>query len=719
MNRASASSRLGTSVAALWVGPARWFTPILGVLLLALAWWLYASIESATTATLSNGLRTILLANRNALGYWLDGEQRAVELWASDSETASMVRSLAAAVEAGGEEAGGAAERGRIRERLAPLCGGRRGYLEYIVLDRDGLVLADLHDDSLGRRFPLPDASVLAAVFDGAARVTPPFRFADPAHDSAEGGGRIVLAALAPVRGESGSVVAALAFLMRHEDEFSEILQGARVGENVECYAFDARGVLLSRVRYEDELRELGLLPPDPERGSALLLALRDPGCELAAGGRPEVSPGERPFTRAVAQALSGVDGFDVNGYRDVRGVTVLGVWTYLERYGYWIVFEVEAAAAYAPVVALRRAYWALLALLAVVAILAVASSRIIGRLHRAVRETRQLGQYVIEGLIGEGGMGQVYKARHALLRRPTAVKLLRSGDENAESMARFEREVMLTSRLTHPNTIAIYDYGHTPDGVFYYAMEYLSGITLEALVRADGAQPEARVVHFLRQISGSLSEAHGAGMIHRDIKPANIMICERGGQLDVVKVLDFGLVKEVEARSALTFAGSSITGTPLYMPPEAIRAPESVDARSDLYSLGAVAYYLVTGFQVFEGKTVFEVCSHHLNSTPVPPSVRRGAPVCETLESLILRCLEKDPAARPQHARELLDLLEGMRECGEWRQQDAAARWARCRAKPKPPAPAGVEARAGMTLTIQMSDRLPTPAPAGAPERT
>jgi serine/threonine-protein kinase len=264
--------------------------------------------------------------------------------------------------------------------------------------------------------------------------------------------------------------------------------------------------------------------------------------------------------------------------------------------------------------------------------------------------------------------MGAVYEANHMLLRRPTAIKLLRQDKLGEESLARFEREVQLTAKLTHPNTVTIFDYGRTPDGVFYYAMELLDGATLEDIVQVVGPQPAARVVHVLTQVAGALSEAHAVGLIHRDIKPANIMLCRQGGIHDVAKVLDFGLVKDVgdEVGPSVSRTGV-IKGTPYYMAPEAITAPDAVDARSDLYALGAVGYYLVTGQHLFPGKTTMEVCMQHLQNSPTPPSERLGEPVPASLESLILDCLAKDPSQRPQSAVDLQARLRACGEVGDW----------------------------------------------------
>ena len=305
-------------------------------------------------------------------------------------------------------------------------------------------------------------------------------------------------------------------------------------------------------------------------------------------------------------------------------------------------------------------------------------AARVIHGLQQRVRDADEIGQYRLLEKIGEGGMGVVYLAQHALLRRPTAVKLLVPERAGEHAVRRFEQEVQLTSALTHPNTIAIFDFGRTPDGIFYYAMEYLDGITLEELVQHDGAQPAARVVHIMRQVCGALVEAHEAGLVHRDIKPANLMLCVRGRIADHVKVLDFGLVKDhgAEVAAGLSMTGS-LVGTPATLAPEAILAPASVDARVDLYAVGAVAYHLLVGAPVFAGKTAVETCAHHLHSQPVPPSRRAPRALPAPLEELVLRCLAKDPAERPPSAGHVMAALEEMASEGHrWSPADADSWW-------------------------------------------
>jgi eukaryotic-like serine/threonine-protein kinase len=281
-----------------------------------------------------------------------------------------------------------------------------------------------------------------------------------------------------------------------------------------------------------------------------------------------------------------------------------------------------------------------------------------------------RVGQYVLGEKLGEGGMGVVYRAEHVLQGRTVAIKLLPERHASPENIARFEREARLTAGLSHPNTIAVSDVGRTPDGLPYYAMECVEGCDLQALVEREGPLPAARVADLLAQLAGALSEVHAAGLIHRDVKPANVMLCERAGANDAVKLIDFGLSLALEERFSRT--PGQLAGTPLYLPPEAITAPETQDPRSDLYSLGALGYFLLTGATPFEGRNLAELCGHHVHSAPLPPSKRRGAALPTELEALILACLAKSPGARPASAAALRAALLPLAEC--WTVEHARA---------------------------------------------
>ncbi len=305
-----------------------------------------------------------------------------------------------------------------------------------------------------------------------------------------------------------------------------------------------------------------------------------------------------------------------------------------------------------------------------VVAVTTLTSSTIYG-LQRQMVAAKRLGQYQLERKLGEGGMGQVFLARHAMLQRKTAVKLLTQNTSEL-ARARFRREVQTASGLSHPNTIEIYDYGRTPEGAFYFAMEYVEGATLDAVVRATGPMPASRVLHLLKQAAGSLGEAHGRGLIHRDIKPQNLMLCERGGEQDTVKVLDFGLVRELASESEQA-SDEQLSGTPLYLAPEAILAADGFVTESDVYALAAVGYFLLSGRPPFSG-SLLDVLADHLHTEPTPLPDSEEVP---ELAGLLLRCLSKDPTQRPHSATALraeLDLCEPARR---WSQHDAAVWWA------------------------------------------
>ena len=308
---------------------------------------------------------------------------------------------------------------------------------------------------------------------------------------------------------------------------------------------------------------------------------------------------------------------------------------------------------------------------------IAVFSTYTINAVRREAFKARQLGQYVLKTKLGAGGMGEVYAAEHQLLKRPCAVKLIKPDKATDEARARFEREVQATAKLSHWNTVEIFDYGHSDDGTFYYVMELLPGLSLDDLVKRYGPLPPERAVHFLRQTCSALREAHAKGLIHRDIKPANIFAAERGGVYDVAKLLDFGLVKEqrlAEGDAQLTQTGS-FSGSPLFMCPEQVAAYDKLDARSDIYSLGAVAYFLVTGRPPFVGDNSWEIIAAH-SRDPVKPPAEVNPSVPQDLELVIIRCLAKKPANRHQDVETLDKVLAACECAGKWTPQQAAAWW-------------------------------------------
>jgi serine/threonine protein kinase len=319
-------------------------------------------------------------------------------------------------------------------------------------------------------------------------------------------------------------------------------------------------------------------------------------------------------------------------------------------------------------------------------AVVATLSASAIQQLGRDIRRAREMGRYQLTELLGQGGMGEVWRAQHRMLARSVAIKLIRpevlgasTPTESKLMMQRFEREARATAALSSPNTIRIFDFGTTDAGVFYYVMELLSGRDLESLVREFGPVPADRALYLLRQACHSLADAHARGLVHRDIKPANIYTCRMGLEYDFVKVLDFGLVKFADRNAmqqTLMTAAHTTTGTPAYMAPELILGEADIDRRADVYALGCVAYYLLTGQLVFEADTPMKMFLHHVQTKPVPPSQRVELRIPPELDELVLACLEKDPSKRPQDASQLFDLARDCRTCEQWNSERARLWW-------------------------------------------
>jgi eukaryotic-like serine/threonine-protein kinase len=323
------------------------------------------------------------------------------------------------------------------------------------------------------------------------------------------------------------------------------------------------------------------------------------------------------------------------------------------------------------------------------------------------IRRLQELGCYQLVEKLDHGGMGEIWRARHRMLARPVAVKLIRpellgvkSPVEAASLVARFQREAEATAALHSSHTVALHDFGVTPEGAFYYVMELLDGLDLETLVRRFGPVPPERAIHLLIQACDSLAEAHATGLVHRDVKPANILTCHWGLKWDFVKVLDFGLVKTTWTMGDddhLTSEGT-ITGTPAYMAPEAALGGQAIDARVDLYGLGCVGYWLLTGERVFVGRTPIEVLMHHIKTPPLPPSERSSQPIPASLDALVMSCLAKDPGARPASAEWLAERLAECETAGAWTPERARSWWETVRAGTPHAAPAGDATRTLLT---------------------
>jgi eukaryotic-like serine/threonine-protein kinase len=320
-----------------------------------------------------------------------------------------------------------------------------------------------------------------------------------------------------------------------------------------------------------------------------------------------------------------------------------------------------------------------------IVVAMAYGGARVVYQLGREIKRARELGSYQLEEKLGEGGMGEVWRARHRMLTRPAAIKLIRpssdggaGGGVSEEAVRRFEREAQVIARLRSPHTVELFDFGRAEDGAFYYVMELLDGLDAHSLLRRFGPIPPERAIYLLRQVCHSLSEAQSCGLVHRDIKPANIFLCRYGEDYDFVKVLDFGIVGTVhgaEETSPMHTQGNAVRGTPAFIAPEQAMGMD-VDWRADIYATGCVAYWLLTGKLVFTADTAMGLLLQHAHTPPKPPSLRTELPIPPALDDLVLACLAKDPAKRPQSAGELSLRLADLECATAWTQTRARDWW-------------------------------------------
>jgi tRNA A-37 threonylcarbamoyl transferase component Bud32 len=686
-----------------------WLAPLLAAVLVAcIGWWGEGKISDALTGELSNDLRSTLNADVTALEIWLKNQQKIAAMLTDEPRLKVLASDLLASSPA--MESNRVAQITTTRQLLfGDKLQQRLVNLDYVaaqlvntnfevVLDtspmrqRRGVRISEELRPKYAELFASNETIVitpfkLQAATSISGRTNRLGRAFSNRQPNIFPGmitrDMMVMQVAAPLRTTNGITCGALVLTLNPDAEFTRILSVAHSGESGETFAFDPEGVMISKSRFDDRLKEFGLIAKDTNATSALTLRLADPGGDLYQGFKMDTKL-SRPLMTLVDRAINlGGSGVEITPFRDYRGVPVIGAWSWLPKYGFGVATKIDAAEAYETLRIVRGVFLILFLLLifAALTLLIFSYRQFVWRTKftEAELKARQLGQYKLVSKISEGGMGVLYKAHHALLRRETAIKLLLPDKADQLAIQRFEREVRLTCLLTHPNTIQVYDYGHTPEGLFYYAMEYLDGLDLAELISSYGLLTEGRAIHLLMQICDSLNEAHPLGLVHRDIKPANIVVCDRGGVADMVKVLDFGLVKTFDQTHGMQqdeTEAEMIVGTPSYMSPEAYEDSAQVDYRSDLYSIGAVGYYLLTGQAVFAGDNWKEICERRRNEIPEPPSRRIGRTICPHLEAVIMQLLDRNPENRPKAAWEVRQLLAASPLAGTWTREDQTAWW-------------------------------------------
>ncbi|MBP7395265.1 MAG: serine/threonine protein kinase, partial [Zoogloea sp.] len=541
---------------------------LLGLLLalLGIGFWAYHGVGGSLREIRATGLSTLLNTQVGTLEQWIAERRHEAEQLAADEELGPQLRRLA--LGRGGDPL-------RIAQtaldKAAPI-----GVTAVLLIAPSGRILAASETQRIGGKV---SADFLAHI-DGALKGRS--AFVRPYSTTHANGlrelGRAWMAT--PVR-DGGRALAVLALGSAADKSFSGLFEAARLGRSGEALAFDAEGWLLTPSRHAAELAERSLhsrLAPPNADGALTALA-----------------------AQAVGQRAAGGQGLLLQPYRGYLDREVIGAWRWLHELDIGVAVEIEADEAYAPLFYLQVGFAIVLLLLFGVWFAGFLAPGTLAALLRREGQ-RSMGPYKLLRQIGEGAISNVYLAQHRMLKRPAAVKVLKQQASSDEWTARFQREVQLSSQLHHPNTIAIYDYGTGAGGEFWYAMEYLEGLSLADLVERYGPVPPARTAFILRQACASLWEAHSCGLVHRDIKPQNIMLCDIRGERDFVKVLDFGLVKQIGGGDTRDLtAHMRILGTPLYMSPERIRNPADADTRADIYALGAVGFFLLTGKRLFE----------------------------------------------------------------------------------------------------------------------
>lgn len=643
------------------------------IVLSSIGWWTHHRVENAMRAARASALRSVLEAQANSIEVWIEDQKLSVRRLARYPPVRDGVRDLvtiARDADARPEEYCAAPARRALVDQLNEALSGT-GAVTFNIVASSGRLVASSHRAYCGLRYRVSDIERdLDPVFEGDTIFLPPgdesARLVEaPANRSLD---RPLVWIRTPVRDDADNIIAALGVGHYADAEFSSILAAARVGESDEVYAFSRDGVMLSTSRF--------VSPPDDPGGQSS-------GSSAAVGPvlRPPLAAAEARTQLVDAAAAATASGNDISGmlldpYTSYLGTPVVGGWRRLGDGGMILAIEMSADEAFAPVNALDTVFKLVFAAL-VIAVLVALASWFAAALIRGEVEKNRVGPYWLGERIGKGGVGNVYRARHDLLKRPSAVKLLNPARTTDELTARFQREAQLASQLTHPNMVEIYDYGRGVDGTLYYAMEYLEGDTVGELVLRGGAMPVARAMHILRQVCAGLAEAHGRGMVHRDISVTNIMACHHGGEYDFVKILDFGLVKSIVDEQSQTITRSArILGTPQYMAPERLRDPADVDARVDIYAVGAVGFFLLSGRRMFETEDTLALTSRVLNEVPPRLSEAAEQPIPPEIDALVAACLEKDREARPKTILDVKQVFDVVAERERWSQRDAEEAW-------------------------------------------
>jgi tRNA A-37 threonylcarbamoyl transferase component Bud32 len=632
------------------------------LLLAALAWITHHQMENSLRQLAFQNLLGTLQSNARGL-------QNLLEEWRNDTRLIIRSAPVRGSVLEFLRNPGTKSHQSMMRNVLYTL--GDLAHADFFVLDTSGRVLANGHDWNLA---PAQISVELMPYLRESLRGEGILRFRGAARlfeDESPVPGVIPEALIwVPVPGEGANFAGVLMRRQSLTPQFAQSSQ-AHLGATGELLFIARDGLVLSPSRYLEDLLRLRIVDPVAP-GLLPELRLRDPGSLVTKPLEPSAAANWPP-TLAALRIQEGWDSAEarqaqtsVTEYRDYRGVPQVGSWTWLPEFQVALLAKQDWAEVHGPVAQVDRTFFALMAVVGLITLWSLVSSEMVARLQRRLLLRVHLGSYAIEKKIAEGGAGEIYLARHAALRRPAAIKLLRQDRLTAAAQQRFATEVRIASQLRNPHTVEIYDYGEAGDGTLYCAMEYLPGVTLAEWVRQAGQLPPARVVYLAVQIAGALEEAHQAGIVHLDVKPGNIMLSDLGGEYDFAKLLDFGLGLVVAADSP-----TPLGGTPWFVAPERLMPGYQPHPSADVYSFGVVLYFLLAGKLPYPPGT-------HWAAVKPENLVPLDAEVPPRLAELVAACLHPDPESRPAFGARIRPELESWDELPSWTQEQARAEWAR-----------------------------------------
>lgn len=652
-----------------------WLAALLPTALIG--WWTYRQVESTITMSVRNELKGVADSVALASDRYLRDKAQLVESWSRQPGIRKAISELVDLDESDIElqQLRDAQQIGQIQSQLQELSGLEE--VKFVVWNDSFKTLASWQSDRADVGYPVhpSGAANLARVMAGETVLFGPQRLVDNAKGFVPETSQPVMAIIVPVHGEDGAIIAAL--LVRGIamfDEFSRMFVDVALAGELDAYSLDSGGRMLTSSPTAVALANEKRLEITADQIAAQL-RVADPGMELTPENAGAVQRVICPLTIAAAGVTNGISDIRMVPYNNYAGQEVVGAWRWHSPWNLGIVIEKDAARAFAPVRIVRFGFILLGSLLSITAFFAAAK---IARTSTAERAAvHPLSRYEILGELGSGGMGVVYRARHRQLGRDTALKVLRSDRHNREDGLRFDREARLAASLSNPHSVMIYDYGRSEEGEAYCVMEFLRGLTLKEVVARSGHQPIGRTLMIISQICDALSEAHALKLQHRDIKPQNIMLSLDASVGDWAVVFDYGLAKPLVPESDVYQTAETIwAGTPMYMAPERFREPSVMDPRSDIYSVGCVIYYLLSGRPPFiecEPESLFALI---ISEQPLSIGIHRGEDVPDEISELVNKCMAKSADDRFESFAELSRVVDQLRVTYPWTIDEARVWW-------------------------------------------